>query len=167
MSQPRIKRRIKLIEPRFQLRLTLVFVGLSAMALLLQYILFTRALASIALALPEDGLLLMDRASGVLLGVLATSFLLFLPLIFTVGVLTTFRIAGPMYRFRQFLNDVKRGEQSAPCRIREGDEFQDFCELLNEVTDPLRRSRSEGAGDEVPEEAPGETLAGHGLRRSA
>ncbi len=132
------KRRIKLIEPRFQLRMTLVFVGLSAMALLLQYILFTRALANVALSLPEDGIMLMDRANGVLLGVLATSFLLFLPLTFTIGVLTTFRVAGPMYRFKRFLIGVKSGRQQTPCKIREGDEFQDFCDLLNEVTEPLR-----------------------------
>jgi hypothetical protein len=132
------KRRIKLIRPRLQLKLTMIFVGMSALALLLQYVLFLRIVSDLALKLPEDGLILLDEMSGFLTGVLMKSFALFLPVIFLVGILTTFRIAGPLYRFETYLRGLSRGEESEPCRIRKGDDLQDFCQVLNEATAPLR-----------------------------
>ena len=67
-----------------------------------------------------------------------TSAALFLPLVFAVGVLTTFRFAGPVYRFEQFLKNVIAGKAPADCRLRKGDHLQDFCQLLNQATAPLR-----------------------------
>jgi len=132
------KRRIKLIKPSLQLKLTFVFVGLSAMALLLQFVLLANSLSQLALLLPNDGMLLVDKMAPMLFGALATSFVVFLPIVFAVGVLTTFRIAGPLYRFEMFMNQVIRGEKPGDCRIRKGDQLQDFCVVLNEVTRPLR-----------------------------
>ena len=103
-----------------------------------------RIVSDIALKLPEDGLILLDEMSGFLVGVLLTSFALFLPVIFLVGVLTTFRIAGPLYRFEAYLRSLIRGEATEPCRIRKGDDLQGFCALLNEATASLRvRSEDE------------------------
>jgi hypothetical protein len=142
------KRKIKLIKPRFQLKLTMVFVGFSALSLLLQFVLFTSSLTEVALELPQDGALLMEQTSGLLMRVILTSCLLFLPLIFMVGVLTTFKIAGPLYRFEQFLNSVHRGENPGDIKLRSGDELHDFCDLLNRVTAPLRTGKAvESASD--------------------
>ena len=74
---------------------------------------------------------------------LAVSFGLFLPLTFCIGVLVTFRIAGPVYRFEQYLKQVSRGEQLGPCKIRDGDEFQGLCDLINEATRHLREAPAE------------------------
>ncbi len=137
------RRRIKLIKPSLQLRLTAIFVAISAMALLLQSVLFMNSVTHTALDLPHDGLLMMNQTGALLRDVMLTSFLVFLPLTFAVGVLTTFRIAGPIYRFEGFLAQVKRGENPADCKLREGDDLQDFCELLNEVTAPLRAVEGE------------------------
>jgi hypothetical protein len=142
---PNFKRRKKLIDPSLQLRLTFVFVALTAMALLLQFVLFTRNMSHIALRLPNDGLVLVDEMSALLISTLAWSFLVFLPITFVVGVLVTFRVAGPLYRFRVFLNDVRRGARPDACHIRKGDQLQDFCDLLNTVTEPLRRPVDEQA----------------------
>lgn len=148
------KRKIKLIKPRLQLKLTMVFVGFSALSLLLQFVLFTSSLTEAALVLPQDGALLMEQTSGLLMKVIVTSCLLFLPLIFMVGILTTFKIAGPIYRFEQFLNSVHRGEKPDDCRLRSGDDLHDFCDLLNRVTAPLREKERQlpGTGDvdEIP-----------------
>ena len=74
----------------------------------------------------------------ILLEVLAMSFAFLLPMMLCVGILSTFRIAGPVYRFEQYLKEVARGEVSDPCRIRDGDELWDLCDLINEATAPLR-----------------------------
>jgi signal peptidase II len=132
------KRRIKLIQPRLQLRLILSFLGVTALALTLQFILFTSTLTRLASELPEDGPLLLELVPEHVLAVLFISTGVLLPLTFFVGVLVTFRIAGPLYRFELFLKDVIRGSEPADCRLRKGDELKGLCELLNEATAPLR-----------------------------
>jgi hypothetical protein len=134
----RSRRKIKLIKPSLQLKLTAIFVAISALSLLLQAVLFMNSITRVALDLPHDGFAMMNQTGGLLRDVMLTSFLVFLPLTFAVGVLSTFRIAGPIYRFEMFLNQVRRGEKPADCSLRKGDNLQDFCQLLNEVTAPLR-----------------------------
>lgn len=131
MSKPPYKRRIKLIKPRLQLKLIGVFAGLSALSFLLQVLVVGRRLAEITVLLPNDGPLLHTLTPGLLTDVLIFSFGLLLPLTCAVGVLVTFRIAGPVYRFEQYLGQVERGEAQGPCRIRKGDELQDLCDQIN------------------------------------
>jgi methyl-accepting chemotaxis protein len=147
-EQPTYRRRKKLIKPRLQLKLTMIFVGLSALSLLLQFVLFQNTLATAALELPHDSIVLMEASTGMLLRVLAMSFLVFLPLTFMVGILTTFRIAGPVYRFEQFLDAVRAGKCPPNFRLRKGDELTDLATLLNEATEPLRQDASPESGPE-------------------
>ncbi|MDA1264989.1 MAG: hypothetical protein O2816_07920 [Planctomycetota bacterium] len=158
MSQPpKFKRRKKLIKPRLQLKLTLTFVGLSALSLLLQLVLFQAALSNAALDLPNDSELLMSNTNDVVLRVVAISFGVFLPLTFMVGILSTFRIAGPVYRFEQFLEAVRRGERPRDFRLRKGDELTGLAQLINDATQPLRteeKADEPGAGDQDLDAAP-------------
>lgn len=146
MTSPQFRRRQKLIKPRIQLQLTLFFVGLAALSLLLEFVLFTNTLTSAALTLPNDGPLLLEQASTLLLTNLVVAFLVFLPLTFTVGVLATFRFAGPLYRFEVFLRQIKRGERPRDFCLRKGDELQEMAALLNDVTRPIRTAPQEAGG---------------------
>jgi len=133
------KRKIKLIKPDIQLRLTLTFVGVSALALTLQFLLFANTIAEAAITLPRDSAIMMEVMDGLLLKVVLTSFIMFLPLVYAVGILATFRFAGPIYRFEVFLGQIRRDENPSDCHLRKGDHLKDFCELLNDVTAPLRK----------------------------
>ena len=133
------RRLLRLIRPRLQLRLILVFLGLSALSLLLQLSLFMTLLTRAAVELPHDGLLLLDELNGLLVAVFLISFAMLLPLTFLVGILSTHRFAGPLYRFERFLEEVASGSKPPACRLRKGDELQELCTLLNQVTEPLRR----------------------------
>lgn len=134
------KRRIKLIQPRLQLKLILCFLGVSALSLALQFILFTTTLTSVAADLPQDGSYLLEHVPDYVSWILVVSCAVLLPLTFCVGVLVTFRVAGPLHRFEMFLKAIAAGQKPADCRIRKTDDLQDFCRLLNEATAPLRRS---------------------------
>lgn len=138
MTQRPYKRRQKLPQPRLQLRLTMTFVGLVALALMLQVMLFTNAISDLASTLPNDSLILMSAGPGILFKTLAVSFLIFLPLTFAIGVLSTFRIAGPLFRFEAFLNQVLRGDRPRDFQLREGDELKHLASLINAATKPLR-----------------------------
>jgi hypothetical protein len=150
------RRRIKLIKPRLQLKLVGVFVGLSALGFLLQSLHVGLRLSELASHVPEGGSYLMAMLPALPLEILLVSFGMLLPLTVAVGVMVTFRIAGPVYRFEQYLKAVVRGEELGPCRIRKGDEFQELCELINEATASTRaqhaREREEHSGHEPPEE---------------
>jgi len=131
MTKTSYKRRIKLIKPRLQLKLIGVFMGLSGLSFLLQILVLGRRLSEMSMMLPNDGAYLHTLTPGLLTDVLLFSFGLLLPLTFAVGVVVTFRIAGPVYRFEQYLGAVRRGEATEPCRIRRGDELQDLCDEIN------------------------------------
>ncbi|MGK0218614.1 MAG: hypothetical protein ACI9HE_002108 [Planctomycetota bacterium] len=151
MSPRTYVRRRKLIKPRLQLKLTGLFVGLSALSLLLQLVLVTNRISHVALELPSDGAVLLGLSSSVLLDVLAGSFLVFLPLTLLVGVIATFRIAGPLYRIEMFLNAVEAGECPPDFHLRKKDELQDLAAQLVRVTRPLRVSSSDSESTESTE----------------
>ncbi|MEE8467414.1 MAG: hypothetical protein V3T22_03105 [Planctomycetota bacterium] len=146
MTQRPYKRRQKLPQPALQLRLTMTFVGLVALALMLQVMLFINAISDLAASLPNDSLTLIDAGPTILIKTLGFSFLIFLPLTFAVGVLSTFRIAGPLHRFEAFLNQVLRGEQPGDFRLRQGDELQHLASLINAATE-LSRQQPESDKD--------------------
>lgn len=154
-----IKRRRKLIEPRLQLRFSLAFLSSALVLVLVQAIVVQFVMQRIAARLPHDGQLLQAEIPGALLISFSVALLLLCPLSLAIGVLSTFRVLGPIYRFRVFLRKVADGTHPDPCRIRKSDELHDFCELLNEVTEPLRDTTGRGAapagGPELPKAQPG------------
>jgi hypothetical protein len=140
------KRSKKLIQPRLQLRLTFTFLGVALLALLLQFLLFGATISALASELPQDGPVLLDRIPQYTLLVFGISLCILLPMTLCVGVLVTFRIAGPLYRFEQHLKAIARGEDPGVCRIRRDDELQDFCKTLNAALDKLRSARPSEVG---------------------
>ncbi len=142
------KRRIKLIKPGLQLRLVGVFVGLSGLGFLLQSLHVGLRLSELAASLPEGGAYLMAVLPELPLEILAVSFGMLLPLTIAVGVMVTFRVAGPIYKFERYLRDVHDGKEIRPCRLRDGDQLQELCELINLVTEPARIKNANGEGEE-------------------
>jgi hypothetical protein len=121
----------------------------------LQFVLFTNVLHETAVALPNDGPIVLDAINRITMRVLLISFLVFLPLTLSVGVLFTFRIAGPVYRFEQFLQAVIRGEKPKDFRLRRGDKLTELAEMINVATRPLRqdepaKSTTDGDSHEPP-----------------
>ena len=134
------KRRIKLIKPRLQIQLTLVFLGLSVLGLLMQFLLFQAATTRIASVLPSDGNLVMSEINGTLLSLLGITLLAIMPVTYLIGVLTTFRIAGPAYRMEQYFKDLQQNGYTGPCRIRKGDQLQELVAAMNKAVETLAHS---------------------------
>ena len=134
----KLRRSKKLAHPKLQLRVASELCGLATLVLALQFLLFgNRLAAALSRVDPGNGELL-EIVPGVLVEVLVYSLLLVLPALFAIGILITFRIAGPLYRFERFLDAVARGEQAEPCRLRENDALQELCEKINVATSGLR-----------------------------
>jgi len=134
----RFRRRRKLIRPGLQLRLSAKFLGLVVLMLSLQYTLLDSLLHRAASRMPADSGWSAEEASSIGIELLGWSALIFLPLTFLVGVVGSFRFAGPLYRFDQFLKAVIAGDRPNDIRLRAGDELQDLADLMNEATRSLR-----------------------------
>jgi hypothetical protein len=160
MSEKKYKRRIKIIKPELQLKMICIFVGLSALGILLQSVLVAHRLSQLSADIPVGGQYIVDALPGLLTEIIIFTFGLVLPLIFAVGVLVTHRIAGPVYRFEQYLGQVVRGEDVGPCRIRKGDELQDLCIVINEAAELIRDARSHETSDDELADAPAMRRAG-------
>lgn len=150
------KRKKKLINPRMQLKIAGAAVAIALVSVLVLTVMLNEAFVEMV----DRGWIDPANVSGswleVLIPTVFMSLAILFPLVLSLGILLSHRIAGPMYRFRVWLADVRDGKETRPCKIREGDEHQDFCELLNEVTEPLRDGtvvRKTTEGDE-PEAAP-------------
>lgn len=141
----RNQRKKNLIRPVLQLKLTLVFLATSAsMAALMAYLVVNSL----------EGRTIGDtEVLPALLPALMRSFwitvAIMIPATLVVGILATFMVAGPLHRLELFLKAVIAGERPADCHLRDGDELQSFCDLLNEATAPLRVAES---GDEASRE---------------
>jgi hypothetical protein len=149
---PKVRRRIKLIQPRLQLKLVFASLGICLFGLVFECLFFAACLAEIAVDLPTDGPLVLASVRPLLVRVALVSCAGILPLVFIVGVLTTFRIAGPLYRIETFLKATVRGERPPDCRLRRGDELAELCELVNAATAPMRRAQPDDRPD-LPEAA--------------
>ncbi len=135
------KRCIKLIQPGLQMRLVGAFFGLSVLGLLTQVLMLAMQLTTTANAMPSGGLYLARELPGMLIESLLLSFLVLLPAVLLIGIRITFKIAGPLHRFELHLEKIRKGEWPEPCRIRESDQLQEFCDLLN---DALESARAQG-----------------------
>lgn len=130
----------KLIQRSFQLRLIGKFVGLAALALVLQFLLLGWLLSD-ALRGAGDAAV-TEQVPTIVLKTLGFSVAVLLPILFGLGVLLTHRIAGPIYRFESYLRSLAQGEQLGPCQIRDGDELAALRDAINQVAERVRTLES-------------------------
>ena len=138
MAQRKYKRRKKLIKPRFQIKVAASGLGIAIVSVLLLMIMINEAFMDFANKGWVDAVALRGEWMSILLNKLLIALVLLIPMTLALGIVLTHKIAGPLYRFEMFLNAVMAGEHPEPCRLRKGDELMEFCELLNQVTEPLR-----------------------------
>lgn len=134
-----MKRRTqKLVRTGLQLRLTLWFVGITALTLLFQFAFLTSKIDAATEGVTSGAAraLARDFQAHLLQGFL-TSLGISLSVTLVTGVLLTHRIVGPLQRITRHLEKLTRGEKPDECRIRKTDELQEFAAVLNGLTAAL------------------------------
>lgn len=127
------KRRNKLPKPTLQLKVVAAFLLVGALCTVFQYVILHRALGELLEAFPGIRATFLPQTQEILARSLFHTLALFLPLTLGVGILVTFRIAGPLKRLEIHLKQVIDGTASGPCRVRRNDELQDLAALLNQA----------------------------------
>jgi hypothetical protein len=136
----------KLIRPGLQLKLVLWFLAVTGVGLLFEFVLFGSAMSQVVLQLGDDAGVNYNLLSDSLMRVLVISLGVTLPMTVLVGILATFRIAGPVHALATYLEAVRDGHPTGPCQLRSGDELRELCDLVNEVTDGQRKDPRPAAG---------------------
>jgi hypothetical protein len=139
---PAFRRRRKLPKRRLQLKLTFIFAGLVVLGLTMQHLLFVKEMTMLAEELPNDGAHVVESVNQLTLTALLATVACIVPITLVVGVLTTFRIAGPIFRLERHLGAIARGEDPGACRLRKGDELKELCGAVNPA---VRLGRSDRA----------------------
>ena len=144
-QKPPYRRKKKLIKPRLQLVYSTVFLSAAGIYVLLQSILTQATIARISEELPADAKVLVPALVDGLQQNLVITMTVLVPLTVALGVLVTFRVAGPIYRVETYLKQVIDGEDPGPCRIRKADELQELAALISEATEPIRARHRQAA----------------------
>jgi signal transduction histidine kinase len=129
-------RKIFIINPKFQLKLSLIICGLVLLGSVIYpktiYDLFEKIIA----IQPE----LAERYIESRQNLLNVLFLIegaFLGLAFLIGIFISHRIAGPMYKMQNYLINYRAGDIDHPLNFRDGDNFQEVADELNLTIDHL------------------------------
>lgn len=54
------------------------------------------------------------------------------------GIVITHRIAGPVYKMKRQIRDLRKGSFKVPTPLRKGDELKEFFDAFNEMVESLR-----------------------------
>jgi methyl-accepting chemotaxis protein len=140
MSQAPFQRRKNrlFVEKDFQYRFTLricllagvIFAIFAGFVLFFVRLSYEMLIQSALLQMPDMVAKLKWEFRAMSTGIIV-SFLLFMSVLFTAGILLTRRIAGPLLSIKKRLQDFALGQESVRLRLRTGDEFLNLESVFN------------------------------------
>lgn len=78
-----------------------------------------------------------------LLGVLTLAQISFLGVIFVISIFISHKIAGPFFKLKRYLRDIREGAPITKLFFRNGDSFQEVAEELSETMEYFKQQREE------------------------
>jgi len=164
MRSKRNKRKSKLPKARLQFKIILTFLATAFLCTAFQYVLTTTTVMEIVREINSQEM--ESEITQIGLRTLFVSLVLLVPMTMAIGIVVTFRVAGPIKRFELYLRSIVAGANPGPCRIREGDELQELCHLINLAVETLRRGGPQKSEDlKLEEGTPGEEQSGQSGRQ--
>lgn len=135
-------RRIFIINPRFQYKFSFIICSLVFLASLIYPLTIYDLMESMIALNPNNAAEYKEHQFSLLLTLSVIQFGL-LGFIFVVCIRVSHRIAGPMYKMRLFLEHIRDGGEIYPLSFREGDQFPEVAEDLNETIEYLASKSQE------------------------
>jgi methyl-accepting chemotaxis protein len=133
----RQRRRIKVVDGRFQYRMIAISLTVVAVGLLIV------AAATVLFYLASGGPSGFPEPESfrLVLPALLLNDLAIMALVIAVGIFTTHRIAGPVYRIKSDIDRVLSGEAGVRVRLRGRDSFPDLAEKVNQLIERIEDTR--------------------------
>ena len=132
------KRSVFLINPRFQLRFSFILAGVVFLASLVYPLVFVDFLEAFASRTDANS----SEAFSDLLILLVPIQLLSSAVIFFLCIFMTHTIAGPLYKLKAHLSQIREGEAAvSDLKFRRWDEFHDVAEEVSLFLDEMVKNR--------------------------
>ncbi|MBP9674310.1 MAG: hypothetical protein KBD63_04375 [Bacteriovoracaceae bacterium] len=129
-----IKRSIYLINPKFQIKFSLFVCSLIFVSSLIYpitiYELVNSFISHTAFHASKE---FLEESRVKLILALCVYQLIFISIVFIICIFQSHKIAGPLYKIKKALLEIKTGIKPDVVVFRKGDHFKDLAENLNEV----------------------------------
>jgi methyl-accepting chemotaxis protein len=133
MEAVKYRRHIRVVDGRFQYRA----IAVSLSVILGGLVVFAVIVAAIYLALRAAGGTPRPEALLQILPALLINDLAIMALMIVVGIFTTHRVAGPIYRIESDIDRVIAGEKGVRVRLRRHDSFPDLAVKVNQLIERI------------------------------
>ncbi len=130
------KRSIFLINPKFQIKFSLIICSLIFISSLVYPITIIELFDSFFHLLPDSNETLKDARDQLIL-YLSIYQIIFIIIVFILAIFLTHKVAGPMYKLTTYLKNIRNGATPTKLFFRSGDNFQEVAEEVNELIDYL------------------------------
>lgn len=136
------KRSIFLINPKFQIRFSLVICSLVWISSLIYPFTIIELFNTFSRMNPQaaEGL---KAARTELLIFLGAYQLLYVGIVFVLCIFLTHKIAGPMYKLTNYLRGITEGANPGMVTFRDGDHFAEVAQEVNNAFDRLADTRED------------------------
>jgi sensor histidine kinase YesM len=136
------KRSIFLINPRFQVRFSLIVCSLVYISSLVFPFVILELFNTVAKLHPQAAGAL-QAARGELIFYLVAYQLIFAVIVFILCIFLTHKIAGPIYKLMNYLRNIAGGAAPTRLSFRNGDHFHELAQEVNNVFDVLADEKAE------------------------
>lgn len=85
----------------------------------------------------------VEEGRAYLLSILALAQISFLGVIFVVSIIISHKIAGPMFKLKRYLQEIRSGAPITKIYFRDGDSFQDIADEVSETMEFIQERRKE------------------------
>ena len=136
------KRRIYLINPRFQLKFSL-FISILIVGVMLIYPYTLYQIIERLISQSElQASLLESKREALMITLVAWQFGYTL-LVFIVCIFFSHKIAGPLFKLNKHLNKITRNEEVETIAFRKGDYFHEIADSFNEAVTTIQTGREQ------------------------
>lgn len=136
LSSKFFRRRKYIINPSFQIKYLLIVVGITAVILFLTTYIVNLTIKGSHLLENLTSMEIVFLTRLITRTVLSVS-IVYLFIIFVLGIIISHRIAGPLYVFDKMFKLVSDGDLTIKLKLRKSDELQNLAESFQNMIDKL------------------------------
>ncbi len=123
-------RKIFIVNPKFQLRFSFIICSLIFIASLIYPLTIYDLIETLIAHNPGNKDVFAAQRSTLLITLFSVQFG-FSGFIFILSIRMTHKIAGPIYKLTNFLQNLRDGKEYYPLKFRNGDQFPEIAEEVN------------------------------------
>jgi len=139
------RRKQRLIRHDVQLRVVFISLAVASLVLLVNFQLSLAAIWSESsnVTPSTNATVALEGLRAAIINKFLVSIGLSIPLAAVIGILYSFKFAGPLYRFQSYFSGLKDGRWDRQCALRKGDDLWDLCDAINAGMEPMQKQIQE------------------------